>query len=226
MNYPQIEFTITCSKRLDLFIITINSFLENCLDTDLISRWILSDDHSDSKDLETIKQLYPFFEIYNSPGKGQAYNLNNLFSKVTTEWFFHCEDDWLFFKKDHFIRKAFDVASSDPRIKNVVLREWNGPYVKIGDLEYRMHAYHPNGSIHIMPWNDWRWFGYSLNPGLQHLPTVKLIGEYPTNAIGLPHPRYFDRPPAIAYRMAGYLRANLMEGYIEHIGKGRSVYEG
>lgn len=226
MIYPKIEFTMTCGRRLDLFMETMDSFLENCLDQDLITRWILSDDGSNPEDLINIKLKYPFFEIYSHNFSSQAANLNFLFNQVKTEWFFHCEDDWRFIKKDNFIRKMFDVAFTDNRIKNVVLRYWNGPYVKIGDVEYRLHVYHPNGALSVVEFNDWRWFGYSLNPGLQHLPTVKLLGEYPTDVTGLPHPRYFDRPPAVAYRMLDYQRANLMEAYIFHTGHGRSVYEG
>jgi hypothetical protein len=224
--YPKIEFTMTCGRRKDLFMETFESFLRCCLDQDLITRWIISDDGSTPEDLLDIKLEYPFLEIYSNKFNSQAANLNFLFNQVRTEWFFHCEDDWLFLKEDHFIRKMFDVASTDSRIRNVVLRGWNGPFIKVGNVEYRMHVYHPNGALALVEFNDWRWFGYSLNPGLQHLPTVKEIGKYPVDTTGLPHPRYFDRPPAIAYSLLGYKRANLLEPYISHIGQGRSVYEG
>jgi hypothetical protein len=223
-EYPKITFTITTCKRLHLFLNTMASFFENCLDIDLIDRWILSDDHSSISDIQHIKNTYPMFEIYHSPSRGQAHNLNTLFSKVETEWFFHCEDDWDFIQKGHFIRELFDVAYEDHMIKNIVLRHWTGNEIISKDqtFTYNVHKYRPEiNDSKIILTTDSKWFGYSLNPGLQHKPTVDKLGLYREN---LQIPRYFDRSAAIKYLTLGYKRANLLTKYIEHTGGNISAY--
>lgn len=220
MEYPIITWTCTTFKRFDLFTKTIDSFLDTCKDLDLIYRWIVSDDGSNEQDLIDMNNMYPFLEIYNGPQRGQAANVNYLFDKVKTEWFFHCEDDWLFLKKDNYIRKLFDIAFDDDKIKNVVLRPWKLYEVestKIPGLKYNLHEYDPdNSSIEKHLESDCNWFGYSLNPGIQHKPTIDLIGKHPEKSIG----RLWDRTFASKYLIAGFKRANPIEDYIKHIGVG------
>ena len=77
MRYPKITCTMTMGRRLDMFLRTMKSFMENCLDLDLIERWIVNDDRSDTKDLEFIKKKFPFLEIIKADRPGQASALNN-----------------------------------------------------------------------------------------------------------------------------------------------------
>jgi hypothetical protein len=221
--YPRLTFTMTCGRRLDLFRRTMDSFLQNCLDQDLIDRWIAGDDRSPPEDLKAMRAEYPFLEVHSSPRPGQPASLNHLFAKggpVGTEWACHWEDDWATVRRGHFLREAMEVASSDPRIRNVVLRGWQGPFVKDGPLQYRYHVYWPRGSLWWQT-NDCLWLGYSLNPGLQHMPTVRSLGPYAEDADS----RFFDRPAAAEYLRRGLLRANLIEPYVEHIGEGRGAWE-
>jgi hypothetical protein len=206
----------------------MDSFLENCLDKGLISRWLVCDDHSSNEDIVEMKRRYPFLEIIKSPGRGQAASINHLFSQVETEWFFHCEDDWLFIKKDNFLQKLFDVAFDDYWIKNVTLRYWTGNLVKskkTRGLAYNVHQYIPDQYAKAV-WekNDCKWYGYTLNPGLQHKPTVDKLGKY--NIEYNINSRFWDRPPAVKYLTLGFKRANLLDKYIEHIGEGNSAYSG
>jgi len=223
-SYPKICFTITSGRRFNLFVKTMGSFLDCCLDRDLIVRYICSDDRSSKEDLGRMKELYPFLEIYSSLRSGQAANLNNVFSKVDTDFFFHCEDDWLFVKKDNFLRKLFDITNSDNRLKNVTLRHWKCVYVKRNGVEYRMHVHFTKDRLAyndpLVLRTDCMWYGYSLNPGLQHLPTVRQLGPYDEEfeKNNPKVPQYFDRPQAQKYMEMGLKRANLVENYVEHIG--------
>lgn len=240
MDYPGITFTMTTCRRLELFKRTMESFRRTCKDQDLIKHWIISDDGSSESDIEEMRRLCPEFTILRSPERGQAENLNNLFGAVQTEYFFHNEDDWLFLKEDHYIRKMFDVAFNDQRIKNVTLRHWQGYEVnRPGGMKYNLHWFSqfdynhmPVEAIEILcNKTNCNWFGYTLNPGLQHLPTVKRLGKYETwtkplgyGRMGLEDPRCFDRPQAISYLTMGLRTACLSENYIEHIGGDNSVY--
>ena len=233
---------MTTCRRLNLFKQTMESFRRVCRDQDLIKHWIIADDGSDEADIEEMRKLCPEFAILRSPQRGQADNLNTLFGAVETEWFFHCEDDWLFFREGNFIRKMFDVAFDDPKIKNVTLRHWTGNEVeskKTSGLRYNVHKFSQFdfGGRTLEDMEEWsaktncNWFGYTLNPGLQHLPTVKRLGPYErwTKSLGYGHmgkenERCFDRPQAIKYLTMGYKTANLAEEYIRHIGEDVSAY--
>jgi hypothetical protein len=222
-EHPQVDFTMTCGRRLDLFVRTMDSFLAKCQDRDLIARWLVSDDRSSEDDLRVMRERYPFLDIEQCPTPGQPASLNRLFARVRTEWFVHWEDDWETVRPGHFIREAVEIARADTRIRNVVFRGWKGPWIKDGTLEYRVHVY--NRYCHEIEEaleNDWCWFGYSLNPSLQHLPTVRLLGQYDETATN----RYFDRAIATRYMEAGLLRANPIPKYVEHIGEENPAWEG
>lgn len=217
---PRLTFTMTSSRRPELFRRTMDSFLANCLDLDLIDRFIVGDDRTDPAELDKLRAEYPQLEIVSCPRPGQGANLNMVFGMVETEFFVHWEDDWETVQSGHFIRDALQIASLDDRIRNVVFRGWSGVYVKEGPLEFRGHV-----QCRLMgrdaTWkNDFQWFGYSLNPSLQHLPTVKRLGAYKE----APLHRFFDRPQARRYKDLGYLRTNLMSAYVVHIGEQTSQW--
>jgi hypothetical protein len=227
-QYPFINFTVTTCSRLELFIKTMDSFLSSCLDKDLIVRWILCDDHSSSADIIEMNRRYPFFEILRSPKRGQAASLNFLFAQIKSDWFFHCEDDWLFQHRGNFIRRMFDVAFHDHMIRNITLRKWTGnEQVTRNGIKYNLHRYFHQDERppqQLIEQSDCRWFGYTLNPGLQHLATVKQLGEYDERYDI--NSRFWDRPQAEKYLKLGYKRANLLDFPIEHIGEGKSAYSG
>lgn len=223
--YPQLTFTMTTFNRYRLFQKTLDSFLSMCLDKDLISSWIISDDGSSEEDLQKMQNNYPFLQIYRNPGKGQASNLNNLFSKVETLWFFHCEDDWLFRVKDNFLRKAMDIALENEDIKNITLRHWIGGEERktANGMRFNVHVYNPDALQREICKTDAWWCGYTLNPGIQNKMTVDLLGKYdekfPIDR------RQWDREQARMYFHLGLKRANLLGNYIEHIGEEKSAYK-
>lgn len=226
MRFPKITCTMTMGRRLDMFMTTMESFMECCLDLDLIDRWVVNDDRSSAEDLRIIKEKFPFLEIIKADRPGQAAALNNLFNQVDTEFTYHHEDDWQYMRKCHFIRNCFDIMATDSRIKNVILRKWDGIYTRVGNVEYRLHIYDPNLAPKIAEINNFQWYGYSLNPGIQHIPTIYRLGEYRVAKAGdNVAARHFDRPVAYKYMKLGLLRASVIEKHIEHIGWSESIYD-
>ena len=215
MKYPTITLTMTCGRLLGMFMRTMRTFLDCCLDLDLIERWILNDDRSDPRDLKLISQHFPQFEITSAGRPGQAAALNNPFSKVSTDYFFHLEDDWYFFRKAHYIEECFDVMRDHTRVRNVVLRSWQPVHVISEELRYYVHVFDPDGNkpeLYLV--NDSPWWGFSLNPGLNHKPTIDELWPYDENL----ESRIFDKPIARRYWQLGYLRANLAEPSMFHLG--------
>ena len=222
MEYPRLNLTLTCGRRLPLFQQSMRSFMANCLDVDLIDRWLVSDDGSEPHDRELMRREFPFLEIASSPRPGQAASLNALFSRVTSEWFWHTEDDWILIKPGHYIRQCLDIAASDERIRNVTLRHWHNALIQDGDMRYRGHIFNERGSLKTaIEWNNWCWFGYSLNPGLQHKPTVDRIGPY-AEIVN----RNADTGPAQRYQALGLMTANWPEIVLNHIGDAHSSFDG
>lgn len=204
----------------------MNSFIGTCRDLHLIERWVIGDDGSSDGDIERMQRDYPFLEIHRNPGIGQASNINNLFSRVHTEWFFNCEDDWLFLVKDNYIRKMFDVVYENENIKNVTLRNWYGGETRRTKrgTKYNIHKYDPDYDGEDKYKRNTGWYGYSLGVSLQHKPTVDLLGPYEqTCELYL---RDWDKPQAKKYMDLGYKAANLPDKiYVNHIGQNNSVYK-
>lgn len=218
---PSVTFTMTAGRRLSLFRRTMDSFLANCLDQDLICRWLVSDDRSSPDDVRLMREAYPFLEIRRSPKAGQPASLNYLFSLVGTEWAFHVEDDWEFVCPGHFIRETIDIAQSDPRLRNVIVRGWDGIRIIDDGREFIGHYFDDHARRQRGTATDCWWYGYSLNPGLQHMPTVRELGPYDEAAVN----RKFDRPAAVKYREMGLLRASTVTGYVKHIGESNPAWE-
>lgn len=63
-DFPLITLTITSCKRLDLFVKTINSFMQCCKDIHLIDEWFCVDDNSSIEDRLRMQELYPFINFY------------------------------------------------------------------------------------------------------------------------------------------------------------------
>lgn len=225
MNIDNLTFTITTCRRLSLFMRTMESFLLTCEDKDKIKRWIVVDDHSSLNDISYMENRYPFLEIHNSPGIGQAASINHLHSLVTSDWTFHCEDDWEFVKSGKYITHLFDIAKQNERIKNVTLRNWEGDIRQSRNKQfnYNLHKYRSEYVDQaIIDKTNCRWYGYTFNPGIHHIPTIQMLGRYDEK-----HPvdcRRWDRTQARRYMLMGYQVANVVDKYIEHIGEGKSIY--
>lgn len=224
-KYPKITFTCTTFNRLPLFIESMNSFLDTCQDKDLISEWLVGDDGSEKSQIFQMQRRYPFIKVLTNNKVGQHSNLNSLWSHVKTEWFFHSEDDWLYLKKDNYIRKMLDIVLENENIKNVTLRNWTGGeiYKTNSGILFNVHKYTPDISHEENLKTNGKWFGYSIGVSLQHKPTLNILGEYCD--LTSPKTRVWDKPIAAKYLCLGFKTANLCEGiYVKHLGEYKSAY--
>ena len=116
INTKKIICTMTTCKRLDLFRKTINSFINNCKDIDLIDKWLIIDDNSSIDDKEIMKYEYPFIQFIfkDKENKGHASSMNLIRDlSVDYEYVLHLEDDWLFIENTYYIKPAIDILESD-----------------------------------------------------------------------------------------------------------------
>jgi GR25 family glycosyltransferase involved in LPS biosynthesis len=112
----KIILTMTTCKRLNLFIKTINSFINCCEDIDLIDDWLIIDDNSSLHDRDIMKYEYSFVNwiFKNGEQKGHA-NSMNIIREMTKnyEYVIYIEDDWLFFESTYYIKPALDILESN-----------------------------------------------------------------------------------------------------------------
>lgn len=103
-----ITITQTTCKRYDLFEKTVISFINCCLDLNLVHKWIVVDDNSSESDRKKMKEKFPWIEYVMKPidKAGHSESMNILQNMVTTDYVFHMEDDWKFIKKDNYLTKC------------------------------------------------------------------------------------------------------------------------
>jgi GT2 family glycosyltransferase len=170
---PQIEnitVTITSCGRIDLLKRTIASFLET--NTYPIYEYIVINDDPPSKDL--VDEVFANLDncncncrikiIHNTENIGLKRSLDVIFNMVTTEYFFHLEDDWFFEHKNSYIEDSLTILENSPDIHQVWVRHAHDtPHPVIGV------TLTCNGVEHCELHNDFNgvWNGYSWNPGLR-----------------------------------------------------------
>lgn len=155
---------------------------------------------------------------------GQIEAIDWLYSKVTTPYIMHQEDDFEFFKTG-FIEKSLSILEEKPNIMQVWLRNPNdrnghpciGIVQKTSDgVKYQMMKTGFRGL----------WHGFSFNPGLRRLSDYQRL--YPNGMYADVHwspsnPLQAEQLVGKQYFKHGYRAATLLEGFCSHIGNGRHV---
>lgn len=210
---PEVSLVITSCGRLDLLERTLNSFREH--NSYPIARTILIDDSGDAAIYERLHNEFGacFDEILcNDPKLGQIASIDRAYARVDTPYIFHCEDDWLFYRKG-FIEESMSVLAEDERIVTVWLRElWDADKHRIGrDIRHTV-----DGIMfrELAADNGSDWHGFTLNPGLRRLADYEQVK--PFTAVG------HEYEINIRYWELGFYAAILEQGATEHIGWKRS----
>lgn len=220
----RIILTITTCKRLDLFIQTVQSFINACTDLHLIDRWICIDDNSSERDRECMSRLFPFFEfVWKSPHeKGHAISMNMLHRIVLdsgAKYVLHMEDDFQFFVCDNYIQRSINIMENNQELGQCLfnrnyaetLLDYN---IQGGEIKYTssnnryiLHEYNANGS------NCSYWPHFSLRPGVWRVDMLKRVGQFNE------HASHFEMEFAYRYIELGYKTAFLDGIFCKHIGR-------
>jgi hypothetical protein len=225
-----ITLVVTSCGRLDLLKETLISFFK--WNTYPIEKAIIIDDSGTQQNFTEVEAVIkcPYEIIINPSNIGQMKSIDIAYSKVTTNFIFHCEDDWEFFQSG-FIEKSFEILEHNSKIITVWLRSHTEkkvasridksvsyPLTNSKDLYYLI-ALHP-GKI----WQA----GFTLNPGLRRTKDAMLFHPYNDQKVhfvksGLSLVGEMDL--MVHYREAGYRAAITSNeaGYMRHIGGKRHV---
>lgn len=230
---PRVTFSITTCKRTDLFVRTMNSFLQCCLDVDLIDEWICVDDMTAEEDREKMRSLYPFFRFLwkDATDRGHPRSMNIIRKEVHTPYLFHCEDDWQYFSPKPVITEAIAVLESDPTIGQILINrnyaeEANGfeisggfPNQTANGIQYILHEYYPSGSEGLARLHSTHrlhnayWPHFSLRPSLVRMEAWDKTGEFDESS------DHFELDYASRYMDAGYRSCFFNTVYCLHIGR-------
>ena len=115
--------------------------------------------------------------LFNEKKKGQIKSIVETYKLVNTPLIFHCEDDWVYTRKN-FIQDCLKIMDSDEKIIQVWLESKEsasrldifeyGPLQKIGNVGFRK----------VICKEGWEWGYFSFRPGIKRLSDYNLIGGY------------------------------------------------
>jgi GT2 family glycosyltransferase len=221
-----VSIVITTCGRTDLLEKTVHSFFN--YNSYPIQKVIIVEDSGTPQDFSKIKSLIPcdLEIIENEVNIGQIASIDKAYSKVETDYIFHCEEDWEFFNSG-FIEKSFEILDTDPKIFTVWLRSHtdtkNHAIIKEeqfkldNDYYYLMNQYHKKV-----------WCGFTFNPGLRRTSDCMIFHPYNNLDVkvvknGLSIMGEMDM--SIYYQELGFRGAitSKEEGYVRHIGGKRHI---
>jgi glycosyltransferase involved in cell wall biosynthesis len=225
----KVTLVITSCNRADLLERTVESFFK--FNTYPIEEVIIIEDSGIKQNFKKIKNLITckFQVIENEKNIGQIPSIDTAYSRVSTDYIFHCEDDWEFFQPG-FIEKSFEILNVDSKIFTVWLRSYNEKKIKksidfsikypLGKKDFFYKILRHKGK----PWQN----GFTLNPGLRRTADCMLRHPYANLPIIFPKEKLSilgERDLAVYYGESGFSSAitSKEQGYIRHIGGKRHI---
>ena len=204
--------TLTSCGRYDLLKRTLASLLPRLEGP--CEGIVIGEDGGNRRILDVVDRFRtdsPPIEVILLPRRiGICGNIDRIYQEVRTDWIFHCEDDWEFFRSG-FIRESFEILAEYERVSAVGLRATD---------EFRPGFWCPGvpGGFRAEVAVAGRYAGLHFNPGLRRMGDYRAIGPY----AGLAQ-EADEGDVGRAYLEAGLCMACLSRPAVRHIGWGRSV---
>lgn len=224
-----VTLVITSCGRIDLLEKTLYSFFK--FNTYPIKKVIIVEDSGQPQNFTNVKSLVnvPLEILVNEKNIGQMPSIDKAYSRVTTDYIFHCEDDWEFFQSG-FIEKSFEILQTDNTIFTVWLRSHNEKKIKKAiDFENKYPLGKKDFFYKILkheskPWQN----GFTLNPGLRRTADCMLHHPYADLKVVFPKtglPVVGEMDLSVYYRESNFGAAitSNSQGYIRHIGGKRHI---
>jgi|TARA_B100000767_G_scaffold274963_1_gene309800 hypothetical protein len=227
----KITFILTSCGRLDLLERTLDSFFK--FNTAEIERYIITEDSADPevfKACETLnKEKYDskLEFIFNHKKLGQSRSIDAAYATIDTEYIFHLEDDYEFYRSG-FIEISKDLLESRPEILQGWLQSKKDGQVNV--ICPKVFKTNKGTSFrYVMPVSFYtgriiegkkevviNYYGFTYRPTLKRLKDYLELGNGGYTQYGLEHLVDY------AYRDMGYRIVSLTErdddGYVNHTG--------
>lgn len=158
---------VTSCKRHDLLSQTLKSLPKKAFDELII--------HEDSwqgfEDLNALKQPAKTYKVNYLGGKGQINSIVKFSKEFNEDYYFHCEDDWLFSVYNDFLYDSMEILKSDPSIIKVLSKAEN--------VHHTTMATTPTGLNYevLLPTSFYgnEWYGFSWNPGVTNFGLLNTL---------------------------------------------------
>ena len=204
---------LTSCGRFDLLERTLTSLLPRLEGP--VERILIAEDSGDRRVQDVVRKFdvagVSIDVTINDPPLGQIKSIDRLYTRLETEWIFHCEDDWEFCR-DGFIKESFDVLRDLPNLSVVSL-------LAVSDFPRLRFQADPSGRYHIVdPAKSYGLTGLHFAPGLRRLSDYRLFA--PFARVGTLDA---ERIISDSYAALGFRVACLSESAVRHIGDNRHV---
>ncbi|MGL5962216.1 MAG: glycosyltransferase family 25 protein [Cetobacterium sp.] len=231
MKIHSVTFSTTTCRRLDLFVKSMDAFLENCVDKYLISRWICVDDNSSEEDRKIMKEKYPFFEFVwkDDTNKGHPESLQIITSMIDTPYLIHIEDDRMLVDKRRYISDMVDVLDSSDNIGQIAFNhnysETLNDNIKGGILKKTPNNVFYYEHEYCLTEDDKKQFiekhGFTSNCNYYPHFTLSpsMIKTKIFKQLEFIKERWFEFNFGLRYVQAGYVTTFLPGYHIKHIGR-------
>ena len=233
----EVTFALTSCGRMDLLQQTVDSFIK--FNKYPIKEWLIIEDSCDPKIWEELKLINEtkwdsrFKLILNEENLGMFGSIDKLYQNVNTEYIFHSEDDWEFYRGG-FIEDSIKILETQPK----VIQAWIRPKSDkiLNDIEKRIFTLPGGVSVRRVipksyqvnrkdaePLRVIDYQGFSSNPGLKR-KSDWLLAPINGNYNRLVHEHLIDMVYAKLGFMVVSLSKNDEDGYVKHIGWDNRVF--
>ncbi|MBY7839013.1 glycosyltransferase [Vibrio fluvialis] len=231
LDKNNVSLVVTSCKRHDLLYQTLKSFVK--YNTYPLNQVIIVEDSDVAivdEDISSIfdaaiNNLYLDAEIIiinNGINLGQMKSIDKAYALVNSEYIFHCEDDWEFYRKG-FIENSMSILKNNSNIFTVWLRSYD-------DLNgHTVSQVYDNGEVKFRRLNKMGiWTGFTLNPGLRTTESCLRYGPYSEQEKldpSLSKNNVAESDLAIKYAKEGYVGAVTIynDGFVKHLGYGHHI---
>ena len=218
-----VTVVLTSCGRFDLLEKTLNSFFAH--NTYPIRRFVLVEDSGKDEIGDAIPVEYRdrIDLIVNNPRIGQVASIDKAYRQVETDYIFHCEDDWLFYRPG-FIEDSKVILEAEPQAIRTQLRSYHHDiayYGKQGSmLDDRKTV--QNVAYYRVKYvlSHSQCFGF--NPGLRRRAQYP-EGGYMALVTKGKSPADMEKIASKYYAAQGYFTVLLENDAVKHIGFGRHV---
>lgn len=160
-----VTVVLTSCGRPDLLRKTLDSFFQ--YNTHPVKKFIIVEDSGLPPDQFDFLNDYPVEVTHNGENIGQIKSILKAYDLVDTDYIFHCEDDWQFYRPG-FIEQSIKVLETDPKILQVWIRGIQDTNSHPVEHETKIT---PSGIKYKLLKLNYlgKWHGFSFNPGLKRI---------------------------------------------------------
>ena len=207
----EIDLCLTIGRRPSLLRQTLDSLLPRAN----FKKIIAMNDFRDQETNDVFKELCPsgiLINLNEQVGHHRAVDL--MYSKVSSPYILHCEDDWLF-NSNLMMDESIQLLKSNEKIGSVCLREIKDFNLNEEQESKKITQQHGDIKFSRLDGTHEEWHGFTFNPHVTSLSQWKEFGPYSA----FKKERHISRK----LRNAGTFVAYLQPGSCVHIGFDDSV---